>query len=221
MNRRCASRLFIAAGAIAYLFSTTLVGHALLMPLERKYGPLRDDQLPASGGSVVVLGSGYDPAGNLPVTAALDADGLARIVEGVRLTRRLGAVRLVVSGGAPAGAASPARGYAKLVRELGISDVSLIESDSSLDTAAQARELAKLLSSVPFLLVTSAYHMPRAMLLMQHAGLSPIAAPTGQETRPEERIRWSSLLPGSAGLRDTERALHEYLGLAAIAIGLE
>jgi uncharacterized SAM-binding protein YcdF (DUF218 family) len=62
--------------------------------------------------------------------------------------------------------------------------------------------------------------MPRAMRLMQRAGQHPIPAPTGQRvggslgTGPH---RW---LPTSTGMRDTEIALHEYLGLAAIALGV-
>ena len=73
----------------------------------------------------------------------------------------------------------------------------------------------------PFLLVTSAYHMPRAMLLMRRAGAAPIAAPAGQRAYGTGAVAWRDFVPGSRGLRDTERALHEYAGLAAIASGLE
>jgi uncharacterized SAM-binding protein YcdF (DUF218 family) len=63
--------------------------------------------------------------------------------------------------------------------------------------------------------------MPRAMWAMREAGTEPIAAPTGQRAFGALRLAWRDFLPGSAGLGDTERALHEYLGLAAIACGLE
>jgi uncharacterized SAM-binding protein YcdF (DUF218 family) len=70
--------------------------------------------------------------------------------------------------------------------------------------------------------VTSAYHMPRAMLLMRRAGADPIPAPTGQRVLSGTAgERWHALLPGAGGLRDTELAIHEYLGLAAIKVGLE
>ena len=49
-----------------------------------------------------------------------------------------------------------------------------------LDTAQEARAIAALIGRAPFILVTSAYHMPRAMRLMLQAGLDPIPAPTGQ-----------------------------------------
>ncbi len=116
---------------------------------------------------VVVLGGGYTPHDGVPVTAALDEDGLVRITEGIRLVRRLKNAHLVVSGGAPPGHMPPALGYALLARDLGVDTSSLIVLDNSRDTAAEAKTVFSLLGSKPFLMVTSAYHMPRAMSLME------------------------------------------------------
>jgi uncharacterized SAM-binding protein YcdF (DUF218 family) len=168
----------------------------------------------------VVLGSGYLPHDGIPVTAALDDDALVRVVEAVRLARVLKGSRLVVSGGAAPGHIPGAQGYAQLALAMGISPESLIVSDQPLDTRAEARAVRRLLGGSPFLLVTSAYHMPRAMLMMRQAGTNPIAAPTGQRAFGASRISWRSFVPGSNGLRDCERALHEYVGFAAIASGL-
>jgi uncharacterized SAM-binding protein YcdF (DUF218 family) len=214
-----AAWLFTSAAVTVYLGATALVGNALLEPLERQYSPLRDASLPAVG-YVVVLGGGYEPRDSIPVTAALDPDGLARIVEGVRLKRRLGAVRLVVSGGARPGKAPSAIGYAMLARDLGVDDASLVVLDDSLDTAAEARSVAALIGKAPFVLVTSAYHMPRAMRLMERAGARAVPAPTGQLANDSAK-GWRGLIPTSGGLRNTERALHEYLGLTAQAAGVD
>jgi uncharacterized SAM-binding protein YcdF (DUF218 family) len=154
------------------------------------------------------------------VTAALNPDGLARVVEGVRIARRLHEARLIVSGGAPPGLVPAATGYAELARGLGIANKSLIISDRPLDTAAEARAVAKLLGNAPFILVTSAYHMPRAMRLMRRAGANPIPAPTGQRAAAAGSL-WFGWLPSSSGLAGTERAIHEYLGLASIAARLD
>jgi uncharacterized SAM-binding protein YcdF (DUF218 family) len=210
--------LLVCAAVVLYLSSIPLVGYALLRPLEAAFPPLTGEQPPAVG-YVVVLGSGYAPYDAIPVTAALDEDGLVRVVEAVRLVRSLSGSRLVVSGGARQGSVPVAEGYARLARELGIGRQSIILSDQPIDTRAEAGEVWRLLGSAPFLLVTSAYHMPRAMLVMKQAGAKPIAAPTGQ--RAFGPVTWRSLLPGSAGLGDTERAIHEYLGLVGIAIGLD
>jgi uncharacterized SAM-binding protein YcdF (DUF218 family) len=216
---RIAAWLVALAGAIAWLGSTANIGNMLLRPLEREYASLRDDQPLPAVEWIVVLGSSYRPRGDIPVTAALDADGLTRIVEGVRLARKYRSIRLVVSGGAPEGG-RPAQGYAEMARGLGIDGGSLVISDQPLDTDAEAHAIAKLIGSAPFILVTSAYHMPRAVRVMRRAGARPIPAPTGQQVYESVDNVWLEFLPSSAGLRRTEVALHEWLGLAALAFGV-
>jgi uncharacterized SAM-binding protein YcdF (DUF218 family) len=209
--------LLAAAIIVAYTVAIVPFGDQLLLPLENSYPPLPADALPRVD-YVVVLGSGYAPHGGVPITSALDPDGLVRIVEGMRLVRKLGSAKLVVSGGAPAGHSAPAEGYAVLAREFGITDAAMIVLDQGLTTSQEARAVAARLGTTPFLLVTASAHMPRAMLLMKRAGAVPIAAPTAQWT---ERPRgWESWLPSAAGLGRTERAVHEYLGLAAIGAHL-
>jgi uncharacterized SAM-binding protein YcdF (DUF218 family) len=214
---RSGNVLLILAVVFAYASSTGLLAKAMMTPLERTYAPLPEASLPAVK-FVVVLGSAYHPRHDIPITASLDYDGLARIVEGVRLARRLPEARLVVSGGPP-GPSAPARGYARLARQLGIKEdaLTIIEKETQ-DTASEAQQIAAYLGTAPFLLVTSADHMPRAMLLMKRVGAHPIPAPATQRTGPLWR---GDFLPRSQGLAATELAMHEYVGLAAIALGLD
>jgi uncharacterized SAM-binding protein YcdF (DUF218 family) len=216
-RRRIAGWLLASAAAVVYLGALVPVGDALLAPLESQYPPLRADAKLQRIDYIVVLGSGYMPRDGIPVTAALDEDGLVRIVEGLQLARRLGAVQLVVSGGAAPGFTPAALGYAALARAFGVDDASLVVLDRSVDTGDEARAIKSLLGGAPFLLVTSAYHMPRAMRLMQRVGAHPIPAPTGQRVGAS---RGTEFRPTSAGMRSTELALHEYLGLAALAVGI-
>jgi uncharacterized SAM-binding protein YcdF (DUF218 family) len=219
-GRAAARWLLGAAAALACLASLPAVGDALLRPLERQNPPLRTEAQ-SSVAWVVVLGSGYSPRDSVPVTAAIDPDGLSRIVEGMRLVHLLGARHLIVSGGARKGHAAPALGYATLVRQLGFNEPDLIVLGTAVNTAAESRAIAARVGAQPFFLVTSAYHMPRALKQMQRAGAHAIAAPTGQlvdDTMAEKPGDW---VPSSSGLHKTERALHEYLGLAALAAGLD
>lgn len=222
-RRRIAGWLWVSAATITYFSATGIVGDALLGPLEREYPPLQDGSLPAVD-YIVVMGSGYVPRDGIPVTAALDEDGVIRIVEGVRLLRLVGhlhPVRLVVSGGAPPGRVPPAFGYAKLARGLGVPGTSIIVLSHSLDTSDEAHSVAGKLGAKSFILVTSAYHMPRAMRLMERAGAHPYPAPTGQRAIEAPLSDLGSLLPTSGGLRKTELAVHEYLGLGALALGID
>jgi uncharacterized SAM-binding protein YcdF (DUF218 family) len=217
---RAASALLVLCAVIGYGGSIPIVGDVLLRPLERRYPPLPDQATLPPTSYVIVLGAGYEPHDGVPVTAALNADGLARVVEGVALARRIDGARLIVSGGAPPGKTPSARGYADLARELGIPDGSLALIDKPLDTAAEARSVAALIGAAPFILVTSAYHMPRAMLEMRRAGLQPIPAPTGQLVS-SLGAGVGAWIPSSGGLKKVERALHEYAGLAVLALRRE
>jgi len=213
--------LLMAAAALAYLCSLKPVGELLLEPLESRYHPLDPAALSAPVGYIVVLGADYAPGDEVPVSAALNDDGLKRIVEAVVLMRRFGIGRIVVSGGAPPGHVPSARGYAALARELGVADAAIVISDRSLDTGAEAHAVAKLVGAQNFVLVTSAYHMPRAFQLLTRVGSHPIPAPCGQRVRPNRRFSWRSFVPTGDGLGDSERALHEYLGLASLSMGFE
>jgi uncharacterized SAM-binding protein YcdF (DUF218 family) len=201
-----------------YLSSTEFVSRTLLAPLEGRYPPLAASTDLANVRYIVVLGSSYWPHDSVPVTAALNYVGLTRIVEGVRLAKRLGAVRLVVFGG---GQTPSAIGYAELAHDLGISSDAIIVNDRPRDTGQEAEQVARVVGAEPFLLVTSANHMPRAVLLMERAGAHPIPAPTDQRSDSSTGLDWVSLLPDVDRLRDTQIALHEYFGLAALSVGID
>jgi uncharacterized SAM-binding protein YcdF (DUF218 family) len=216
-RRRAAMAALVLAGALAYLSTTGLLARIMMAPLVRTYPPLQDDALPAVK-YVVVLGSAYRPRPGLPVTAALDQDGLARIVEALRLFRKLPGAQLVLPG-ASGGLERPGNGYARLAIELGIKEDALVLiRERARDTASEAQQIAAYLGTEAFLLVTSTSHMPRAMALMRRAGARPIAAPA---TRREGGLAPIDLVPRAEGLHATESAFHEYLGLAAMAARLD
>lgn len=218
--RRLATALWACAGVTVYALSLVPVGNALLRPLENQYRWTEPGAALRSVHYVVVLGSGYLPRQGVSPVAALDRDGLVRIVEAVRVARRLQGARLILSGGAPDGWVPPARGYAEVASDLGIDPTSLMVLDKPLNTEAEARAIAAAIGSQPFLLVTSAWHMPRAMRLMHRARAQAIPLPTAQQGGTPCTL-WSCFLPSSAGLGRTERAIHEYLGLVALDLNLE
>ena len=210
-----------AALIVAYLGSIAPVAELLLAPLERRYPPLIPSASLSAVHYIVVLGHDYLPYDGIPTSAALGDDGVQRLLESVMLMQRLGTQHLLLSGGAPPGEVPSAQGYVKLARALGVPDAAIIVSDRPLDTGAEARAVQGLLGSAPFILVTSAYHMPRALWLMERRGTHPIPAPTGQRAHGWKYLGWRSFLPRGNSLANSERALHEYLGLAALALGFD
>ena len=86
-----------------------------------------------------------------------------------------------------------------------------LETESK-DTKGNAINVARLAGDGPFILVTTAVHIPRAMSSFQKAGLSVIAAPTDYRSK-RTPLTWSDFLPNSSSLQDSCLALHEYLGI--------
>ena len=62
----------------------------------------------------------------------------------------------------------------------------------------------------PFVLVTSATHMKRAVALFNFHGLDPIPAPTYFLIKESDRV---TPMPSSGSLGKSEAAFHEYLGI--------
>lgn len=213
--------LVAAAGAIVYLSATPALSEFMLGSLERRYpslvgaGPVPPVQ------NIVVLGSSYRQVAGWSITDELDDDGLARVVEGVRLQRSLNIPRIVFTGGAQLPASPPATGNARMARSLGVDAAAITILDRPTNTRAEAIAVAEVLGAQPFILVTSAYHMPRAVHLMRAAGAQPIPAPAGRRVVPGKPWQLDRWLPSSDALGNTERAVHEYLGMLALSAGFE
>lgn len=86
--------------------------------------------------------------------------------------------------------------------------------DASLDTAANARESARLLGADGLsrvLLVTHAAHMPRAAAVFRAAGLRVTPMPTAFLAGPVDD--WRAWLPSPSAMDRSWLALHEIVGL--------
>lgn len=221
-GRRRAGRLvLIGAAFFLLLMSWWPVAEGLLAPLENRYPPLPNSAALANIGAVVVLGGGWWPDPERPITSQLNHSSAIRLFEGLRLLRALPQARLIVSGGSRSADQPPvAQGYAQAARELGVPAERILILDTPLDTAQEAYAVrAALGTGQRLVLVTSAAHMPRAVRHFQRVGLDPIPAPTEHLTGRSRPNRLTSWLPSSGNLGKTERAWHEYLGL--LALGLE
>jgi uncharacterized SAM-binding protein YcdF (DUF218 family) len=90
----------------------------------------------------------------------------------------------------------------------------MILDTNSQDTEAEARHVAPIVGEQPFILVTEASHMPRAMALFRKQGTHPIADPVDFRTTPSQAMAPGQLIPDAGDLGGSERAVYEYLGLA-------
>jgi len=217
-RRRWAFSLALLGGLLLLLQSLPLVGTALMGTLERRAGAWAPDT--AGAQAIVVLGSGLiRPVAEYGGETATDRT-LIRIRRGAQLARET-QLPLLVSGGRPA--------HAELSEAAVMADILAREfgqpvrwrEEESLDTAGNARLSARLLAPEGInriVLVTQAFHMPRARLLFEAQGFEVIPAPTHFVSRNGGGFEVSSLLPSAAALHNAYYALHEWLGIAWIRL---
>lgn len=213
--RKTASVIITFSFVILLAFSTGFVPDRLLGHLESRYKPLFT--APTNVHKIVVLGGGVGGQVGYPPNTRINSASLSRLIEGIRLYRQLTRkgvhVELLLSGGRiyrnPKSEAARMRNTAVM---LGVKPKDIQIENGSKDTYQEALYLNALLGKKPFILVTSAYHMPRAIALFKHLGMKPIPAPT-QYIVKLNRNPFKHFLPSMINLTFSDIALHEYLGL--------
>jgi len=213
-RKRSGTFLLWLSGLLVLFFSFVFSGRPWLGRLEYYYRPKIEEAELAGIKWVVVLGGGLWDDPRLPPSAQLTYSSVCRLVEGIRLWRKIPRARLLLSGGAVFNSLTEAQAMAVLARELGVPDSLLLLEDRSKDTDDQIRYIAEMVGQERFLLVTSAAHLPRSMALCRRQGLYPVPAPSdfmikkGQEQNP------ARFFPCSRGIEIWETFVHEILGMA-------
>lgn len=209
----------VTAVAWLWLAATPCFGGLLLHSLQGAQALPATGPLPAAE-AIVVLSAGADPNGSEYGAPVIGPITLQRLRYGVALQRRSGGLPIVLSGGRPTHASPPLA--AMMARtaadEFGLEAPILVESVSA-DTRANARESARVLRNRGIdrvLLVTSAWHMPRAVDCFVREGIDVVPAPTA--FRGEVFASWTSFVPHWTGMRDTCLAMHEWGGRLAYAL---
>jgi len=204
----------LAWGGIAFLWliSTPLIAQALLRTLET--APPIDMLKIGNAQAIVVLGGGNYSAAPEYGGDTVSRITLERVRYAARLAREIG-LPLLVTGGAPQlGAPEGLAMRDVLERDFGV-PVRWVE-DRSLDTRENAVNSAAILRPAGVarvLLVSHAFHMPRALAAFADTGLEVIPAPTAFTTSGPFRL--TQLLPSAQGLERGYFALHEWLGILA------
>ena len=213
--RRLAKLVFALAFAETLIFSLPSVSDALMRPLEREARAEAAKAAPCCYDAIVVLGGSIAPA-LPPYFPDPDlGDAGDRVWHAARLYHRGVAPRIVVSGGSfMAQVGGPATTEAEAMRrflmDLGVPSTAILEEGNSLNTIENMANLRALVQDKPIALVTSGYHMPRALRLARRNGLNVAAFPTDWRVPFELRPPWENWIPGIGAQSHSGLALWEY-----------
>ncbi|MHC5230237.1 YdcF family protein [Brucella sp. LJL56] len=203
---------------ILFFAAFTTLGAVLLAPLEDRFA--KPDEMPPRVDGIVVLGgymNGEINAGRKGFELNSAAD---RIFEAMRLARLYPNAKVIVSGGEGAffeESAKDADSTQKMLIDLGFSGERYIYENKSRNTVENAvfsKELAQPKPGETWLLVTSAYHMPRSVGCFRKADFNVVAWPVDYKTRASERFALYLESPNEA-LSRFSLAMREWVGLIA------
>ena len=216
-RRRLAGMGGIAAFVILALSAWTSIGATMLNPLEERFPK---PALPDRIDGIVVLGGGFEGAINLARGGYELNSGGDRMVETAILARRFPQAKIVVSGGNGSlflDGEGDADTAPRLLEALGVAADRLTLEDKSRNTyenAVFSRDLVQPKPGETWLLVTSAFHMPRAKALFDKAGFATVPWPVDYRTSGKEGIGFFRDNPADS-LQATTMAIREWIGLFA------
>jgi len=209
-RQKLGQALVIAGIALPLIASNRGLSESLISQLEDQFPP---QLVLADMRYVAVLGGGHADNPRLPWTTQLYESSRARLVEGVRIHRQNPRSVLICLGPRGDRRHSHAEVLAGAARELGVNPLNLEIVPDVRDTYDEVQAILAIVGDEPVVLVTSAWHMPRAMGLAQKAGLNVTAAPTDYLS-PIDRTTLGMWFEFSTeGLQQTARAGREGLGL--------
>jgi uncharacterized SAM-binding protein YcdF (DUF218 family) len=215
---RFGRKLMVVCLVLLALCGFSPLGNLLLYPLESRF-PAWDPAQGAPDG-IVILGASIEADLSAAHGTAVVRSAPDRIIAAAALAHRYPNARIVFSGGSANLVSNDAReaDFAGAILEsLGISKSRLIMERRSRNTRENA-EFSKALVAPKdgecWLLVTSAFHMPRAMGLFRKAGFEVQPYPVDWRVGGRDDLYAFSNL-AIDGLGRTDLALREWLGLLA------
>lgn len=215
-------RVLILLALGLWATSSSFVMHKVFTKWEQTYGCVPFDKIPEYD-VIVVLGGGSStrPTGDPQFGIAGDRMGFA-----ARLYHQGKAKKLVTTGsvlelkgslmGELKQGEGPSEQTLRLWTDLGIPEADIIQIEGQ-NTSSEMRELAareELWRGKRIGMITSAYHMPRAMKLAERAGLKFDPIPTDVWSRPEDApITVDLFLPSPEPLDRLGRVIKEWIAL--------
>ena len=212
-------KLLVVSIVLLVVCGFSPVGNLLLYPLEERFPPW--DSARGAPDGIVVLGGGIDPDPSAAHGEAVFSSSAGRLIAAAALAHRYPNLRIVYSGGSSnvtGDTSIKEADYAAAVFEgLGISRDRLTlerQSRNTFENAEFSKAVAMPKPGERWLLVTSAFHMPRSIGVFRKVGFAVEAYPVDWRLGGRADLtRFSTVSVG--GLWRTDLALREWMGLVA------
>jgi len=188
----------------------------VILPLEDRFPAFRDDGRAVDG--VVVLGGAVQAEESFGREQLTVNEAGERVIALADLARRYPGARIVFSGGGGTlltEEAPEADALARFMDALGIPRQRVLfenQSRTTFENAVYTRRLIEPRPGERWLLVTSAWHMPRAVGCFRRAGFPVTAYPVDFRTRGPSDA-WRTFTFVSEGLRRLDLSAKEWAGL--------
>ncbi len=214
--RKAGRRLMGVTVGAGLVVAVLPLGPWMIGPLEDRFPPLAETPDRVHG--IVVLGGIVDPVVTESRGRAALGGAVERLMAFARLARQYPKAKLVFSGGSGSLTRQDlkeARFVDPVLRDLGLEAGRVMFEDQARNThenAVLSRKLAAPKPGETWILITSAFHMPRAVGAFRVAGWTVLPYPVDFITPAGQTAGLQFNFAG--GLGAFGAALHEWLGLA-------
>ncbi len=167
------------------------------------------------GDVIILLGGGYSLVPDLTGFGFPKSSMLGRIVTAVRLQQKLGIPIIVSSGPDSTDIPADAVVAKRILVDLGVDERMIIPEIKSRDTYENAKYSKEICAQKGFtrpVLVTSAVHLRRAVMIFEKQGMNVTPYPAFFRSNPNVRYRWMGWFPNHENFSGSVRSIHEYMG---------
>ena len=212
-------KLIVTITILFYIISIPLTSNLLTHSLEYKYLPPNK----LDGDVVVVLGSGATLSSpDLSGSGNLSGSAANRLLTAARINKKTGLPIIFTGGQVFKTSGNEAEIAKRQLLDLGLSENAVIMENKSLNTTENANFTKVLLTKYNYtkpILLTSAFHMYRAVINFNNAGIKNLEIyPCDYSTNKKLSMDFNSFVPSSSSLSSSSLALHEYLGVLQLLI---
>lgn len=215
---------FIFPLLVIYLLSIRPVSNSFIKQLEDCYIQPNVTELNSAQAIVLLGGGSYSGVNDFDGAGQITGGAANRLLMALRLHKKLH-LPIVLSGGQVfACSTNEADIMHRLLKACDVEESFLVRETQSRNTAENAIYTKLICTKKYFgkvILVTSAYHMPRSVMLFERERVDVIPYPTDYQTDKEIVLDAFAFVPNIGSLRKTTIALKEYIGIMAVKVGVQ